>query len=165
MSPLRDEGEFTGYTFEPDDDEGFDDAFNADITRLFFEGEIVEIFPNLDPGDQSVLDIGFSVGRQPAFFQESQMVNDVMDAVSLTKYNLIFPGWTVDRRITAFWGWNEVNRDDNREDDSAHLLGPFTEGDWGPPRCRSTRPTWRARTTGRISARVPRSARSSSARP
>jgi len=132
MSPLRDEGEFTGYTFEPDDDEGFDNAFSGDITRLFFEGEIVEIFPKLDPGDEGVLDIGFSIGRQPVFFQEGMMANDVMDAVSLTKDNVIIPGLTVDHRFTALWGWNEVNRDNNLEDDGAHLLGLFTEGDWGP---------------------------------
>lgn len=132
MSPLRDEAEFTGYTFEPDDQEGFDNAFSADVTRLFFEGEIVEIFPRLDPSDKSALDIGFSVGRQPVFFQEGMMADDVMDAVSLTRDNVIIPGLTVDHRFTALWGWNEVNRDNNVEDDSAHLLGLFTEGDWGP---------------------------------
>lgn len=131
ISPLREGGEFSGYTFEPDSQEGWDNAFNADITQLFFEGEVGEIFPNLDPADSGIFDLGFAVGRQPIFFQEGMMVDDTMDAVGVTRDTVIIPGLSVDTRFTALWGWNDVNRDDNREDREAHLFGLFSEGDWG----------------------------------
>ncbi|RDD62232.1 hypothetical protein [Ferruginivarius sediminum] len=130
MSPLRDESEFSGYTFDSEVEEGWDNEFNADITTLFFEGEIVEIFPDLDPDDSGALDLGFSVGRQPLFFQEGMMVNDTQDALGITRDTIIIPGLSVDTRVTALWAWNDVNRDDNDEDKDAQLFGVFTEGDW-----------------------------------
>jgi hypothetical protein len=131
MSPLRDEAQFTGYTFEPDSLEGSDNAFNSDITALFFEGEIGEIFPDVDPRDEGFLDLGIAVGRQPLFFQEGLLVSDTMDSVALTRDQIFIPGISVDHRVTAVWGWNDVNRADNREDPDAQLFGLFTEGDWG----------------------------------
>ena len=131
MSPLRDEAQFTGYTFEPDSQEGWDNAFNSDITTLFFEGEIGEIFPEVDPQDEGFLDLGIAVGRQPLFFQEGLLVDDTMDSLALTRDQIFIPGISVDHRVTAVWAWNDVNRADNREDRDAQLFGLFTEGDWG----------------------------------
>jgi hypothetical protein len=131
MSPLRDEGQFTGYTFEPDRLEGSDNAFNSDITTLFFEGELGEIFPDIDPTDQGFLDIGISVGRQPLFFQEGLLVDDTMDSLAITRDQIFIPGVSIDHKVTALWAWNDVNRNDNREDRDAQLFGLFTEGDWG----------------------------------
>ena len=131
MSPLRDEAQFSGYTFEPDRREGWDNAFNSDITTLFFEGEIGEIFPEVDPGDRGFLDLGVAVGRQPLFFQEGQLVNDSMDALAVTRDQIFIPGVSIDHKVTALWAWNDVNRHDNREDRDAQLFGLFTEGDWG----------------------------------
>lgn len=131
MSPLRDEAQFSGYTFEPDSQEGWDNAFNSDITTLFFEGEIGEIFPKVDPRDEGFLDLGIAVGRQPLFFQEGLLVDDTMDSLALTRDQIFIPGISVDHRVTAVWAWNDVNRADNLEDRDAQLFGLFTEGDWG----------------------------------
>ena len=132
VSPLSEEGRFSGYTFEPDRNEGSDNEFNTDLTRLFFEGEIIEIFPGLDPRDRGIFDIGFAIGRQPLFFQEGIMVNDSeVDGLGITRDTVIIPGLSVDTRLTLFYGWDEINRDDNREDEEAQLLGLFVEGDWG----------------------------------
>ncbi|WP_070987692.1 hypothetical protein [Halofilum ochraceum] len=132
ISPLNDDGTFSGYTFEPDRDEGTINETNSDITRFFFEGELVEIFPRLDPGDRGLFDIGFAIGRQPLLFQEGIMINDSeVDGVGITRDTIIIPGLSVDTRATLFFGWNGVNRDNNVEDDEAELLGLFVEGDWG----------------------------------
>jgi len=132
FAPVSDDGEFSGYTFEPERAEGWDNAFNGRPTRLFFEGEIVEMFPGLDPNDRGIFDIGMSVGRQPLLFQEGILIDDdQVDGVALTRDTIIIPGLSVDTRLTAFYGWNEVNRGDNRDEDGAELFGLFMEGDWG----------------------------------
>lgn len=132
VSPLSEDGRFSGYTFEPDADEGTDNETNGDITRFFFEGEIGEIFPRWDPQDRGIFDVGFSIGRQPLFFQEGIMVNDDMvDGLGITRDTIMIPGLSVDTRLTLFFGWNDVNRDDNSEDEDADLYGLFIEGDWG----------------------------------
>lgn len=132
VSPLSEGGRFSGYTFEPDAAEGTDNETNGEITRFFFEGEIGEIFPRLDPRDRGIFDVGFSIGRQPLFFQEGIMINDDMvDGVGITRDTIMIPGLSVDTRMTLFVGWNDVNRDDNHEDEDANLYGLFIEGDWG----------------------------------
>ncbi len=128
VSPLRDEGEFTGCQRKPDAPDCFS-SFNFDVTTFFAEGEFGEIFPNLDPSDSKSLDIGFSVGRQQLFFQEGMLVNDTVDGLGLTRDNIILPG-IVDVRVTGFWGWGELNRDDNQDDEDAQLFGLFTEADF-----------------------------------
>lgn len=133
ISPISLDGgsKFTGYIDEPDSEEGWYDRTNGIIRTLFFEGEFGEIFPELDPDDSLGLDFGFSVGRQPLFFQEGMMINDTIDSVGLTRDTIIIPGVSVDIRSTAIFGWDEVNRDDNREDRDAYLFGLFNEGDIG----------------------------------
>ncbi len=130
MSPLRSDGDFTSYVFEPDADEGFKNEFNADITTLFFEGEFGEIFPNLDIEDSKSLDIGFAVGRQPIFFQEGMMFNDTIDSIALTRDTVSVRNFSPDTRVTALFGWNDIDRDDNREDHKAMVFGVFTETDF-----------------------------------
>ena len=56
-------GQFSGYTFEPDDDDGFDNELNANIRTFFAEGDFGSLFPDLDPVGTSILDFGFTVGR------------------------------------------------------------------------------------------------------
>ncbi|SMF72583.1 hypothetical protein SAMN06265365_13041 [Tistlia consotensis] len=131
VSPLRHDGRFSGYAFESPSGSGFDNALNLRLTTLFFEGEIAEIFPDLDARQSGVFDLGFSVGRQPLFFQEGIMINDTTDALALTRETIIVPGLSVDTRVTALWGWGDVNREDNREDDKAQLFGLFAESDVG----------------------------------
>ncbi|MHC4377200.1 MAG: hypothetical protein ACYS26_11430, partial [Planctomycetota bacterium] len=58
-----DRGDFSGFSFAPEDDVGFEGEFNESPTALFFEGELGELPPGLDRGDRYALDWGFSVGR------------------------------------------------------------------------------------------------------
>jgi hypothetical protein len=131
ISPLRSDNEFSGYTFKPNSADGWDDATNLDITTLFFEGDFGEIFPNLDPKDTGAYDVGFAIGRQPLFFQEGIMLNDTVDAIAITRDTVILPN-IIDWRFTGLFGWNNVNRDDNIEDENALLFGLFTEADLRP---------------------------------
>lgn len=128
VSPLREDGEFSGYTINPGEDR-WDNHLNFDITTLFIEGEFGEIFPNLDPEDTGAYDIGFSIGRQPLFFQEGMMLNDTVDAIGITRDTIVIPGISPDLRVTALFGWNQIHRDDNRNDEDALLFGLFSEAD------------------------------------
>ncbi len=122
----------SGYRWRPDGDDGFQNKLNGRITTLFFEGDIGEIFPDLDPFDQGNLDIGFSVGRQPLFFQQGLMLNDTVDAVAITRDTVIWKGLSPDTRITALYGWNQIERSDNADDPGANLFGLFVETDFRP---------------------------------
>jgi len=132
LRPLDQDNEFTGYFFEPDGarQSGWDDGANGEITHLFFEGDFGEVFPGLDPQDRGQLDLGFSVGRQPLFYQEGLLINDRVDAVGITKNSIFIKGFS-NLQVTALYGWNEVNRGNNVEDDKAHLFGFFAEADTG----------------------------------
>ena len=131
LRPLDRENRFTGVSFEPDGD--FQDEFNAVVRTLFFEGDVGEIFSNLDVGDTRMLDIGFSVGRQAVLFQDGILINSGglgnPDAVSLVRNNLQLPG-TSNVRISVFYAWDNVYRDDNQLDRDAQLFGLFTETDF-----------------------------------
>lgn len=132
LAPVHDDdsNEFSGYAFEPQSREGFVNGSNIDIETFFFEGEFGEIFPDLDPEDSGAYDVGFSVGRQPIFFQDGVMFNDTIDAVAVTRDTIILKDISVDTRATALFGWNEINRDDNEEDDDAYVVGLHTETDF-----------------------------------
>jgi hypothetical protein len=126
LRPLDTPKGFTGYRFNGG--KGEETQFNASLRTLFFEGDLGEMFPKLDPEDQQALDFGFSVGRQPIFFQEGMMINDTMDAVSLVRDTVIFPG-LIDTRFTGLFAWNNISRNDNANDDDAALYGLFIESD------------------------------------
>lgn len=134
VQPLNEGGNFTRYTFEPDSRDGGTDHLNLRVRTLFFEGDIAELFPRWDVLDSSPNDIGFSVGRQAMAFQGGFIINDTIDAVGLTRNNLRFEGvpWLINWRTTAVYGWNEIHRDNNRDDDDAHLFGLFTQLDTIP---------------------------------
>ena len=132
MEPLHDGADFTGYRWRPGDDDFRTGGLNGDITTFFFEGEFGEIFPKLDPDDTGSFDYGFAVGRQPIFFQEGMMFNDTIDSIGITRDTVVIPGASVDTRITALFGWDEVHRNDNNEDDDAFVIGLFTETDFRP---------------------------------
>jgi hypothetical protein len=133
--PLDQEGRFTSFLFGPDNQAGglqtgFSDELNFDLLTLFFEGDFGEIFPAFDREDKRALDFGFSVGRQPLSFQEGMLINDNIDAAGITKIN-----WkslsSVNFRWTLLYGWNQLNRTNlGRDDNSASLIGLFTEVDW-----------------------------------
>ncbi|GAB4547997.1 MAG: hypothetical protein Tsb0013_08240 [Phycisphaerales bacterium] len=133
MRPLDRGTRFSGYYFNPDEadiNEGWHGELNAEITTLFFEGDFGEIFPNIDPDDSVPLDFGFSIGRQPLFYQEGILINDTIDAIGVTKNN-IFPKGFSNLQLTFLYGWAEINRDDNDRKANQHLFGFFTEADLG----------------------------------
>ena len=134
MRPVdRETGDYTGYNFEPNEDEGWQQDFNARLTQLFFEGDVGEIFPGLDPTDSGTFDVGFSIGRQPVLLQDGLLLNDIIDMVGITRNSLVFDG-VPNLRMTGVYGWNHINRGnndlaDNNNDHAAHLLGLFSEAD------------------------------------
>ncbi len=128
---LDDDGRFTSYFFEhPDDslDGSFDDAFDAGIEALYFEGDFGEIFPNLDRDDFGSTDIGFSVGRQPMLFQEGMLIDDTLDGVGFTR-NTLLPRNTSNFRLTFFYGWDNININ-NAEQRSANLFALLSSTDF-----------------------------------
>ncbi|MGH8563071.1 MAG: hypothetical protein ACREXW_02900 [Gammaproteobacteria bacterium] len=134
MRPIdRETGNYTGYNFEPDEDQGWQEDFNARLTQLYFEGDFGEIFPGLDPTDSRAFDVGFSIGRQPVLIQDGLLVNDIIDMVGVTRNSLVFEGVS-NLRVTGVFGWNHINRGnndlaDNNNDHAAHLFGLFSEAD------------------------------------
>lgn len=130
IRPLDKDGEFSGYKFKPEDGtEGSVDALNGRLRTLYFEGDFGEIFPNLDPSDTRRLDWGFAIGRQPVFVQEGILINDNIDAIGIVRNSIRVSGAS-NTRMTGFFGWNNVNRNNNQRDDEAALFGLFTETDW-----------------------------------
>jgi hypothetical protein len=117
---------FSAYNFSAGggQDSGWQNGFSADITTLFFEGDFGELFPDLDTRDVRHLDLGFSVGRQPLSYQEGMLIDDTIDAVGITR-NTLLPRGGSDLQVTFLYGWHEIDRDDNREDDGS-LFGIFT---------------------------------------
>ncbi len=134
MRPIdRETGDYSGYNFEPDEDQGWQEDFNARLTQLYFEGDFGEIFPGLDPTDSRAFDVGFSIGRQPVLIQDGLLLNDIIDMVGITRNSLVFEGVS-NLRMTGVFGWNHINRGnndlaDNNNDQAAHLFGLFSEAD------------------------------------
>ena len=131
--PLDRNGGFTGYNFEPASRRGFEEHFSLDSLRpttLFFEGEFGEIFPRLDKADQRNLDYGFSVGRQPLLLQDGMLVNDdSIDLVSITR-NALLPKGGSQLKVSALFGWNEIERNNNVQDNHARLFGIDARADF-----------------------------------
>ena len=132
IQPLNRGNEFTGWI--SDTDEEFKNRTNLRVRTLFFEGDFGELFPRLDNNDQKALDYGFSIGRQQIFFQDGLLINDTIDAIGITRNSKRFVGvpWITNVRVTGLWGWNEINRDDNIEDNNAKLCGLFSAIDTWP---------------------------------
>jgi hypothetical protein len=134
MRPLDGQaGSYTGYNFEPDNSNGWQDDFNARLTKLYFEGDLGEIFPGLDPTDSHAYDVGFSIGRQRLQIQDGILTNDIIDMVGITRNSLVFDGIS-NLRITGFYGWNHINRGNNTlanndHEHSANMFGLETEAD------------------------------------
>jgi hypothetical protein len=134
VQPLHRDSDFTGQVFKPENSADYQNVTNLRLRTLFFEGDFGEIFPHLDPLDAKRLDFGFSVGRQQLSFQDGILINDVVDAVGVTRNSVRIPGvpWITNIRITGLWGWNEIHRDDNVDDPDANLFGLFTAIDTPP---------------------------------
>lgn len=126
LRPLDEKGRFSGYQFDDDGDDVW--AGNAEVRTLFFEGDLAEVFPRWGRNGNQPKQLGFSVGRQPLFIQEGIMINDNIDSVGLTRNNIPVPG-TSNFRSTFLFGWGEVGRDNNIEDNSAKIYGWFNQAD------------------------------------
>lgn len=126
IRPLDDGVNFTGYRI--DGNKGPEDEYNVDITTLFFEGDISEMFPNADPHDRRATDFGIAVGRQEMLIQEGLLINDFVDAVGIVRNNVL-PESAANIRHTFVYGWNEIHRDDNIEENGVHLFGLFNQID------------------------------------
>ncbi len=128
LRPLDEDGSFSGYNFEGGR-EGSVNDFNADVATLFFEGDIGEMFPNLDKNDTRSLDLGISIGRQPIAFQEGMLIADDLDTFGMTR-NTILPSGGSDFQFTFLYTWGDVHRDDNIKDPDAELMGIFLSADY-----------------------------------
>ncbi len=123
---------FTRYSFESTQgDEGWNPEFGGFVRALFCEGDFGSLFPKLDPKGTSLIDYGFSFGRQQITFQEGVMINDVLDAVGVVRNNLHLPGFS-NIRLTGLFAWDSIDRGSPatrlRLDDPG-LFGIFTQGD------------------------------------
>lgn len=128
FQPLHQDGRFSSYTYRPESDRGWSDELNSQVTTLFFEGEFGQLFPTLDPTDRKRLDIGFAIGRQKIEFQDGIMFNDQIDSIGLTRNSMKFKGIS-NWRATVLFGWNDIHRDNNIEDEDALVFGVFNEID------------------------------------
>jgi hypothetical protein len=116
--PLDDKRVYLGYQWEPNS--GFQDEANGNIDVAFFEGNLKEMFPDLDPKDTRALDYAFSVGRQPILLQDGILLNDTMDAVGVVR-NSVHTPWTSGVRFNVIHAWDHIHRN-NVRDDSAKLV-------------------------------------------
>jgi hypothetical protein len=120
---------YTSVGFNPDYSPSRD-GLNADVETLFYESDLSQLFPGLDPYDTRHLDYGFSVGRQPLLVQEGLLINaDQLDAVTVTR-NTINHDLDLNTRATFMYAWDRVHRNDDDYDPSARLYGFFTETDF-----------------------------------
>ncbi len=107
------------------------DGWNGDLNVAYFEGQLDEIFPGIDPFDTELLDYGFSVGRQAMSFQRGLLVNeDMIDAVTVTR-NTLYGNGNLNLRMTGVFAWNRLTRVAQQEPNTrAQMYGLFTESDF-----------------------------------
>ncbi|MBL7013136.1 MAG: hypothetical protein ISR83_01830 [Candidatus Marinimicrobia bacterium] len=91
----------------------------------FFEGDIAELFQFLDYEDKLPRDIGFTIGRQPIFFQEGIVINDILETFGIAINGLSFPRAS-NLKISLMAARNHPDRDGQDE----HIYGAFTEIDF-----------------------------------
>jgi hypothetical protein len=122
---------YTGYQFSPDGTDGWVYGFRAEPTTAFFEGDLGQIFPGLDPDGTKPYDIGFSVGRQPLLYQDGLLIDDDIDAIGITR-NTLLPRGGSNAQITLLYGWNQINRGDGINHGDNALVGLFINADFRP---------------------------------
>ena len=114
---------FTRHTFDGASD-GTTNELNVDAETLFFEGDLGSLIPNLDPAGITLLDFGFTVGRQPITFQEGILINDTIDSIGFVRNNLVFPG-TSNLRIHGMAAWNRLDRNDRFRGVESNMFALF----------------------------------------
>ena len=130
FEPLQEDDAFTGYRFGVDGaDADFEGGLDAELEALYFEGDVGELFPNLDRESPLPLDLGFVVGRAPFTYQDGFLIDDRMTAVGLVQNSILASG-TSNLRASFLTAWNDVHRGgDNRDGDDTVLTGLFFELD------------------------------------
>ncbi|MDF1811452.1 MAG: hypothetical protein P1V20_04540 [Verrucomicrobiales bacterium] len=118
---LDKDGDFTGVRVSEHGRDEFVDGFDIEPQTFFFEGNIGEIFPSLEPEVMRRRDWGISLGRQPLNLQDGILVNDNLDAIGITRHNTFLAGAS-NARISAFLAFNEVHRNDRVRDNEAALF-------------------------------------------
>ena len=105
------------------------------LQTLFFEGDVGELFPNVDPYDSRLLDVGFSIGRMPLLAQQGLLINeDMIDAATVTRNTLNGFG-NLNFRATGVFSWRGVNRNGtqgqgNAYDPGSKMVALLTESDF-----------------------------------
>ena len=130
LRPLDKDNHYLGREWEPQ--ARWRSNVDGNLEMLFFEGDLGQMFPKLDPHDRHHLDYGFSVGRQTLLMQDGLLLNDIIDSVGIVRNSLHTP-WTSGLRLNLFYGWGQINRGDNEMDHSARLYGGESAADffWG----------------------------------
>ena len=119
----QENAEFTHNFEEKGDGESFKQWFFP--ATWFFEGDIAELFQFLDYEDKLPRDIGFTLGRQPIFFQEGIVINDILETFGLAINGLYFPRAS-NLKISLMTARNHPDRDGQDE----YIYGAFTEIDF-----------------------------------
>ena len=105
LRPLNKNNDYTAHIFRPKEMSGYQDEFNLNITQLFIEFDVGELFPKWQSRSCIPRDIGFAIGRQQIFYQEGILINDFIDAISITQNSLAFPGVN-NCQLTTYLGVN-----------------------------------------------------------
>ena len=101
---------FTRYSWESNQgEEGGRSEAGVFLRTAFCDGDIGAMFPRFDPKGTTLLDFGYSFGRQRIHFQEGIMINDVLDAVGIVRNTLHAPG-IFNIRITGVYAWGSIDR-------------------------------------------------------
>ncbi|MFP6746905.1 MAG: hypothetical protein VCD66_04815 [Alphaproteobacteria bacterium] len=101
---------FTRYSWESNQgEEGGRSEAGVFLRTAFCDGDIGSMFPIFDPKGTTLLDFGYSFGRQRIHFQEGIMINDVLDAVGIVRNTLHAPGIS-NIRITGVYAWGSIDR-------------------------------------------------------
>lgn len=122
---------YTGYDFGPGGADGWVWGFRAEPTTCFFEGDLGQLFPMLDPIGTTPWDIGFSVGRQPLLYQEGMLIDDDLDCIGITR-NTMLPAGSSNMQVTLVWGWDQINANDGIDHGDHNLIGAFINADIKP---------------------------------
>ncbi|HVC55786.1 MAG TPA: hypothetical protein VND95_07510 [Stellaceae bacterium] len=110
MQPLNYDasGAFSGWRLAPGRSGGKDDL-NANIRTLFFEGDLGSTLPVLDEKGILPIDFGYTVGRQPLFYQNGMLINDNVTMVGIARNSIHLP-YTSNILLDFLYGWDHVQR-------------------------------------------------------
>jgi hypothetical protein len=110
MQPLNHDasGAFSGLQFAPGAGGGKDDL-NANVRTLFFEGDLGSTLPALDQKGILPIDFGYTVGRQPLFYENGMLINDNVTMVGIARNSIHVP-YTSNVLLDFFYAWDHVQR-------------------------------------------------------